>query len=68
MATKKEKEARQKKIEYNMKRNKEAEQVIVLHFQKALDEDIIEKIKSQPNKVGYIRELVRADITKSNKE
>lgn len=68
MAAKKEKEARQKKIDYNAKRNEEVSVLLSLRFQKATDMDVIEKIKSQHNKVGYIRELVRADIAKSNKE
>lgn len=50
------------KLEYNKKYNKTFEKVISLHFSAEADKDIIDKINSAPSKVGYIRELVRADI------
>ena len=50
------------KLEYNKKYNKTFEKVISLHFAAEADKDIIDKINSAPSKVGYIRELVRADI------
>lgn len=60
-------ERKKKKLEYNKIYNKRTEQQITLHFQKANDSDVIDMIQSQANKVGYIRDLVRADIAKSNK-
>ena len=50
------------KLEYNKKYNKVFEKVISLHFVAEADKDIIDKINSVPSKVGYIRELVLADI------
>ena len=47
---------------YRANYNKDREKVISLHFIAEADKDIIDKINSAPNKVGYIRELVRADI------
>ena len=47
---------------YRANYNKEREKVISLHFIAEADKDIIDKINSAPSKVGYIRELVRADI------
>lgn len=60
-------ESKKKKLEYNKVYNKRTERTITLHFQKATDMDVIEKIQSQSNKVGYIRDLVRADIEKNGK-
>lgn len=34
-------------------------------FFNATDADVIEKLKSVPNKVDYIRQLIRADINKN---
>lgn len=68
MATKKEKDARQKKIEYNIQRNKEKSVGVSIFLRKIEDADVIEQIHAQPNRTDYIRQLVRADIAKSNKE
>lgn len=37
---------------------------IKLKLNKNTDADIIEKLESEPNKQGYIKELIRADIRK----
>lgn len=55
-------EAKKKKSKYNSERNKEVSELIAFRFQKATDTDVIEYIKAQPNKVEYIRQLVRADM------
>ena len=34
-------------------------------FFNSTDADVIEKLKSVPNKVDYIRQLIRADINKN---
>ena len=60
-------EAKKRKLAYNMKRRKEVSIQQTLWFQKKTDMDVIEKIKSQPNKTDYIRRLVRADIEKNGK-
>ena len=55
-------EARKKKTKYNSERNKEVSELLAFRFQKATDTDVIKYIKAQPNKVEYIRQLVRADM------
>ena len=32
------------------------------------EQDIIEKLESEPNKAGYIKRLIRADIQKEKKQ
>lgn len=34
---------------------------------KTTEQDIIQKLQSVPNKAGYIKSLIRADIAKSDK-
>lgn len=34
---------------------------------KSTEQDIINKLDSVPNKAGYIKDLIRADIAKQNK-
>lgn len=34
---------------------------------KTTEQDIINKLDSVPNKAGYIKDLIRADIAKQNK-
>lgn len=36
-----------------------------IRFYNATDADVIEKLKSVPNKADYIRQLIRADINKN---
>lgn len=55
-------EAKKNKSKYNSERNKKVSIPISLHFQKATDMDVVDYIKAQPNKVEYIRQLVRADM------
>lgn len=55
-------EAKKKKSKYNSERNQLVSVRMAFRFQKATDMDVVERIKSQSNKVGYIRDLVRADI------
>lgn len=38
---------------------------IKLKLNRNTDADILEKLNSVPNKQGYIKELIRADIAKS---
>lgn len=40
---------------------------IKLKLNKNTDADIIEKLHSVPNKQGYIKKLIRADIAKGGK-
>lgn len=55
-------EAKKNKSKYNSERNKEVSELLAFRFQKATDMDVVEYIKAQPNKVEYIRQLVRADM------
>lgn len=55
-------EAKRKKSKYNVERNKKVSISVSLHFQRATDMDVVDYIKAQPNKVEYIRQLVRADM------
>lgn len=50
------------RTEYFNERNKKVSIQMLFRFQKATDMDVVNKIKTQPNKVDYIRRLVRADI------
>lgn len=40
---------------------------IRISLNKKTDADILEMLESQPNKQGYIKQLIRADIEKSTK-
>ena len=60
-------EAKRKKSKYNVERNKKVSISVSLHFQRATDMDVVNYIKAQPNKVEYIRQLVRADMQSSKK-
>lgn len=44
------------------KYNKENTVCVQLRLNKNTDADIIEKLNSVPSKMGYIKELIRADI------
>ena len=62
-------EAKRKKSKYNAERNQLVSLKMTLSFQKATDMDVVDYIKAQPNKVEYIRQLVRADMqAKQNSE
>ena len=62
-------EAKRKKSKYNAERNQLVSINMNLRFQKATDMDVVDYIKAQPNKVEYIRQLVRADMqAKQNSE
>lgn len=37
-------------------------------FNKTHDADVIEKLENTTNKLGYIKELIRADIAKQKKD
>ena len=45
--------------------NKEKTVSVRLALNKNTDADIIEKLASVPSKMGYIKELIRADIRKN---
>lgn len=58
-------------IKNNMLRyQKDHVQQVKFNFHKENDADILEYLEAQPNKLGYIKSLIRADIAKSaqNKE
>lgn len=55
-------EAKKKKSKYNAERNKKVGVLMAFQFQRATDMDVVDYIKAQPNKVEYIRQLVRADM------
>lgn len=44
--------------------NKEKTKCVLLRLNLSTDKDILEKLDSVPTKMGYIKELIRADITK----
>ena len=44
------------------KYNKEKTVCVQLRLNKNTDADVIEKLNSVPSKMGYIKELIRADI------
>lgn len=44
--------------------NKEKTQLLTIRLVKTTEKDIIEKLDSVPNKSGYIKSLIRADIEK----
>ena len=44
--------------------NKEKTKCVLLRLNLSTDKDILEKLDSVPSKMGYIKELIRADITK----
>lgn len=44
--------------------NKEKTRCVLLRLNLSTDKDILEKLDSVPTKMGYIKELIRADITK----
>lgn len=45
--------------------NKENTVSVNLRLNKNTDADIIEKLTSVPSKMGYIKQLIRADIAKN---
>ena len=50
------------------KYNKEKTSLINIRFVKSTEADIIEQLERQPNKSGYIKSLIRADMAKKGKE
>lgn len=40
---------------------------VLLNLNKSTDADILEKLAAVPNKQGYIKDLIRADIQKNSK-
>ena len=44
--------------------NKEKTKCVLLRLNLSTDKDILEKLGSVPSKMGYIKELIRADIQK----
>ncbi len=37
---------------------------VTIELNKSTDADILEKLESVPNKAGYVKQLIRADINK----
>lgn len=50
----------------NTKYNKTHTKQYQIRLNLKTDADIIEKMESLPNKLGYIKQLIRADIEKDN--
>lgn len=50
--------------ESKTKWDKENTTVVTMKLNKNQDADIIEKLKSVPNRQGYIKQLIRGDIAK----
>lgn len=50
------------------KYNKEKTSLINIRFVKSTEVDILEHLERQPNKSGYIKSLIRADMAKGRKE
>ena len=50
--------------ESKTKWDKENTVVVTMKLNKNQDADIIEKLKSVPNRQGYIKQLIRGDIAK----
>lgn len=50
----------------SMKYDKENMKQIKFNFSVKYDTDILEKLDSVPNKQGYIKSLIRADIARAN--
>lgn len=53
--------------EAKTKWDRENTTVVTMKLNHHKDADILEKLNSVPNKQGYIKELIRADIAKSGK-
>ena len=51
----------------NTKYNKSHTKQVPLRFNLKTDADILEKLDSVPNKLGYIKSLIRADIERGGK-
>lgn len=61
MATEAQKKARDKY-------NKEHYKVVNFKLNKKTEKDILEYLEAQPNKQGYIKELIKQDMKKMNDE
>jgi len=55
------------RIRANAKYNKENTKNVVLHLNINTDKDILDHLDGKENKTGYIKDLIRDDITKENK-
>ena len=53
------------KTAYELKYQKQFVWQVKLNFNRNTDTDIIEKLMSVPNRLGYIKALIRADIEKN---
>lgn len=40
---------------------------VMMKLNRSTDADLLEKLASVPNKQGYIKQLIRADITRAKK-
>jgi hypothetical protein len=56
--------AANKKNAYNMKYDKENMRQIKFNLSLKYDQDVIAALDAEPNKQGYIKALIRADIAK----
>ena len=52
------------KIRYNMRYNSQNVKQYGLALNRETDADIIAHLENQPNKVGYLKALIRADMSK----
>ena len=48
--------------------NKAKTTTVLLRLNKATDADVINALEQQPNKSGYIKALIRADIERSTEK
>lgn len=58
--------ASEAKIKANNKSNKKNTIQVLLRLNKNTDSDIIKKLDDVPSKMGYIKELIRNDISTKN--
>ena len=59
--------SRESHIRANSKYNKTHTKSVAFRLNLVTDADIIEKLESVPNKQGYFKELIRADIEQEKK-
>ena len=51
-------------IRASAKYNKENVKMIVLHLNITTDKDILDYLAKKDNKTGYVKDLIRADMTR----
>ena len=61
-------EYRRRQNEIQAKYDKEFTTMITFKLNKKTDADIIDKLAAQPNRQGYIKDLIRRDIADSSEQ